>query len=301
MNILRGFAAVAVSALALGVSAPVPAQALTPLQIAQKYDDELRHPALTAKLKLSTCGYKVEQSQMRCTERPRERTVENVAKSYGRDIRTVGILSEPISDRGIGMLGWEYWDKDKVNDYWTYLPALGKVKRILSIKDSADSGSYFGTEFYMEDLEEPRLDEYSFKLLGEESVRILEVGKGYVNTPAYKLEWTPVGRKKETSNYARSVTWIDKERFILLRGEYYDHDGRLHKVRTIKNLQLVDNKWMPRQVTIDNLLTRRVSVMDRQAIALNIEVADEYFSQRALTDQAFRERHLSQFRTLWKE
>ncbi len=227
--------------------------------------------------------------------------MENVAKSYGRDIRSVGILAEPISDRGIGMLGWEYWDKRKVNDYWMYLPALGKVKRVLAIKDSADSGSYFGTEFYMEDLEEPRLEEYEFKLLGEENVRVLEAGKGYVDTPAYKLEWLPVGRKKETSNYARSITWIDKNRFVLLRGEYYDHDGRLNKVRTIKNLQRVDDKWLPRQVTIDNLLTRRVSVMDRQAIALDIDVDNEYLSQRTLTDQAFRERHLAKFRTLWKE
>jgi hypothetical protein len=301
---IRTIAALAASTCAIGLAVGMPAATAAPLtaqEVAKKYDDELRHDALTAKLKLSTCGYKVEQSQMRCTERPRERVVENVAKSYGRDIRTIGILAEPISDRGIGMLGWQYWDKNKVNDYWMYLPALGKVKRVLSVKDSADSGSYFGTEFFMEDLEEPRLEEYSFRLMGEENVRVLQTGKGYVEIPAYVLEWLPVGHKKEISNYARSVTWIDKERFILLRGEYYDQDGRLNKVRTIKNLQQVDHKWLPRQVTMDNLLTRRVSVMHRPAIALNISVDDEYLSQRSLTDQAFRERYLVKFRTLWKE
>jgi hypothetical protein len=300
MNSIRTII-LAVAGCALAAPALAATEALSAQQVAQKYDDELRHDAVTAKLKLSTCGYKVEQSQMRCTERPRERVVENVAKSYGRDIRSMGVLAEPIGDRGIGMLGWEYWDKDKVNDYWMYLPALGKVKRVLSVKDSADSGSYFGTEFYMEDLEEPRLEEYDIKLLREEKVRVLEAGKGYVEVPAYVLEWVPVGRKKETSNYARSLTWIDKDRFVLLRGEYYDHDGRLNKVRTVKNLQQVNRKWLPRQVTMDNLLTRRVSVMDRQAIALNIPVEDEYLSQRALTDQAFRERYLVKYRAFWKE
>lgn len=284
-----------------GVSAQAAQAALTARQVAEKYDDELRHPTMSVKFKLSTCRYKVEQSQMRCVERARERVVENVVKSYGRDMRTIGILSEPASDRGIGMLGLEYWDKRKVNDYWMYLPALNKVKRVISSKESKDSGSYFGSEFYLEDLEEPRLDEYTFKLLPEESVKVLETGKGYVANPAYVLEWTPTGAKRETSNYARMVTWIDKERFVLLKGEYFDQDHVLRKRRNIKNLERIDGRWTPKQVTMDNLADERVTVMDRQALAIGLEVADEYFSQRTLTDEVFRERYLAHFRSSWKQ
>lgn len=281
-------------------AASVAHAALTPREVAQGYDDEFRHPTLSVKFKLSTCRYKVEQSQMQCVEKPRERVVENVLKSYGRDIRSIAILSEPIGDRGIGMLGWQYWDKDKVNDYWMYLPALKKVKRVVSVKDSKDSGSYFGSEFYIEDLESPTLDDYSYKILGEESVKVLEVGKGYVDNPAYMLEWTPTLHKKESTNYGRMVMWIDKARFVLLKADYYDQDGTLYKRRTIKNLEQVDGKWMPRIVTMDNLSEGRVTVMDRQAIAIGLEVDDAYFEQRTLTDEAFRERYLSKFRTRWK-
>lgn len=302
MNILRELVIASMSIGALTASASVLAQAaLTPLQVAEKYDDQLRHPTLSVKFKLSTCKYTIEQSQMRCAEKPRERVVENVVKSYGKDMASIGILSEPIGDRGIGMLGWTYWDKSKANDYWIYLPALSKVKRVVSSKDSKDSGSYFGSEFYLEDLEEPRLEEYTYKILGEETLKIMELDKGIVDSPAYILEWTPTAKKLETTNYGKMVTWIDKKRFALLKGEYYDHDMTLHKRRTIKNLEQVASKWwMPKQVTIDNLTGHRVTLMDRQAIAIGIEVADEYFAQRTLTDEVFREKYLSKFRTFWK-
>ena len=188
----------------------------------------------------------------------------------------------------------------KVNDNWLYLPALNKVKRVVSIKDSKDSGSYFGSEFYIEDLEDPRLEDYTYKILGEENVKVLEVGKGYVESPAYILEWMPTNQRKGTTNYGKMVMWVDKKRFILLKGEFYDHDGVLFKRRTIKNLQFVDGNWMPRQVTMDNMTTRRVTVMDRLALAIGMDVDDEYLTQRTLTDHAYRERYLSQFRSLWK-
>jgi hypothetical protein len=301
MNIFQQLVVLSMSACVLVASASVSAQALTPLQVAERYDDEFRHPTLTVKFKLSTCKYTIEQAQMRCSEKPRARVVENVLKSYGKDIRTVAILSEPISDRGIGMLGWQYWDKNKVNDYWIYLPALNKVKRVVSTKDSKDSGSYFGSEFYIEDLEGPRLDDYTYKILGEENITILEVGKGYVETPAYVLEWMPTAQKNDATNYGKLVMWIDKKRFILLKGEYYDHDQVLQKRRTIKNLELVDGRWTPRQVTMDNLPDRRVTLMDRQGLAIGMTVDEEYFTQRTLTDEVFRERYLSRFRTLWKQ
>lgn len=304
MTLLRSFAVLSLSACAL-LCAPIAfaQQALTPRQVAEKFDEELRraHTTLSVKFKLSTCRYKIEQGQMRCAEKPREKAVENVVKSYGRDIRSISILSEPVTDRGIGMLGYQYWDKNKVNDNWLYLPALNKVKRVVSIKDSKDSGSYFGSEFYIEDLEDPRLDDYSYKILGEEKVKVLEVGKGYVESPAYVLEWTPTAQRRDTTNYGRMVFWVDKKRFILLKGEFYDHDGTLFKRRTIKNLQLVNENWMPRQVTMDNMTTRRVTVMDRLAIAIGLDVEDEYLTQRTLTDHAYRERYLAKFRSFWRE
>lgn len=284
------------------VSLAARAADLTPLQVAEKYQEVLikSHTTLSTKIKLSTCKYRIDATSMQCVEKPRVRVVENVAKYFGRDIRSLGIISEPVSDKGIGMLSWEYFDRDKVNDTWLYLPALDKVKRVVAVKDSRDSGSYFGSEFYVEDLEEPKLPEYTYRLLGEETLRVLETGKGYVEDPAYVLEWTPVASRQEITNYGKTVIWIDKERFILLKEELYDNDQVLFKRRTVKDVELIEGVWMPRQILMDNLATHRISVMDRQATALNITVQDDYLTQRSLTDAAYRERYLSLYRTAWK-
>ena len=280
----------------------VQAESLSAEEIAQRYEEEVRRlqSMLTTKFRLSTCRYTVENAQMRCADRPRVREVENVAKAYGRDIRSLAVISEPISDRGISMLGYQYWDPNRINDNWLYLPALNRVRRVVATRDSRDSGSYFGTEFFIEDLEDPRLEDYTYRLLDDETVRVQEDGKEPVDVPAYVVEWTPTAQRAKTTNYGKSVIWVDKERFILLKGEYYDVNGNLFKRRTVRNLQLLNGSfWIPRQVTMDNLDNRRVTVMERLAIVIGHDIEDEYLTQRSLTDVPFRERYLREIRQIW--
>lgn len=298
MNAVRLFALAAASTWALTASPPARAEA--PREVAEKFDHVLRKSHITAitKYELSTCRYKVEKSSMRCAEKPRVSVLENVLKYYGDDIRSTAIILEPARDRGIGTLSYEYYDTGRDNATWIYLSALGKVKRIIATQDSDDSGSFFGSEFYIEDLDYRKLNDYTYKLLDEESFQVLEVG-GYVQRPAWVLEWTPTQERARKSKYGRIVTRVDKERHILLKEDYFDHNGRLFKQRTVKNLELIDEHWMPQQITMTNLAARRVSLMDRKAIAFNVEVPDEFLTQRTLTDHAFRERRLDQLRTAW--
>ena len=58
---------------------------------------------------------------------------------------------------------------------------------------------------------------------------------------------------------------------------------------------------MPRHVTMDNLPEARVTVMRRDAIAIGLDVDDEVFAQRTLTDEVFREKHMGRYRTQWKQ
>src|SRR5688572_20261605 len=71
---------------------------LTPREVAEKYDEQMRisHTTLSTKIKLSTCKYKVDGTSMQCVDPPRVRVVENVVKYFGRDLRSLGILSEPV-------------------------------------------------------------------------------------------------------------------------------------------------------------------------------------------------------------
>ena len=275
---------------------------LTPRQVADKFDHVLRksHSSMIVKFKLSSCKYRVAKGKMRCTEKPRISVFENILKYFGDDIRSTAITLEPARDRGIGSLTYEFYDINKDNASWIYLSALGKVKRIISSQDSDDSGSFFGSEFAIEDLDWRKLDEYSYKILGEE---VLDVPgyDGIEKRPVYILEWMPTDRRKKKSRYGRTVSWIDAERFILLKEDYYDHNLKLIKKRTLKNVQLIDNNWMARDITMNNIAANRVTTMKRLSIAFNVDIADEFLTQRTLTDFAFRERYLSQYRTHWKQ
>lgn len=274
----------------------------SPYELAVKYDDVLRltHTSLVVKFKLSTCKYRIAKKKMRCAERPRVRVFENVVKYFGRDLRSTALVLEPARDRGIGSLSYEYFDPEKDNFSWIYLSALGKVKRIIASRESEDSGSFFGSEFSIEDFEERRIKEYSFNILGEDTLKV--PGKDGVETrEAWILEWLPDDRRLKKSRYSRTVSWIDKERFILLKEDYYDHDKKHVKQRIMKNIQFIDNNWLARNVTMNNMATSRVSMMQRMEVALNVEINDEFLTQRTLTDFAFRERYLSKYRTYLKK
>lgn len=275
----------------------VSAAAQTPRELAEKFDHVLRksHSTMIVKFKLSTCSYKLVKSSLRCSEKPRVSVLENVLKYFGDDLRSTAIVFEPARDRGIGTLTFEYYDTEKDNSTWIYLSAMGKVKRIISTQDSQDSGSFFGSEFYIEDLDYRKLNDYTYKIIGDEDVNVLEAGD-YVMRPAWLLEWTPTLDRARKSKYGKVITWVDKERYILLKEDSYDHNQKLFKRRTLKNLQLVNNVWMPKQITMNNLLASRVSVMDRESMAINMDVPDEFLTKRTLTDHVFRERYLTEFR-----
>jgi len=107
------------------------------------------------------------------------------------------------------------------------------------------------------------------------------------------VESTPTPEKAKKTRYGKLVSWIDKERYLLLKENLHYRDGTLHKQRTIRNYEKIDNVWIARNITMNNLTARRVTKMDMQSVAYNMEIPDEFLTQRSLTDFAFRERYMS--------
>jgi len=261
--------------------------------IMAKVDRVSRESYITSivKMKLTTCKYAVRQGRMHCTENPRVSVLENIQKHCGtdnKDSRSIAIVLEPISDKGIGMLTYEYDAPDKDNDSWLYLSALGKVKRIISNnKDGDESGSFFGTEFSIEDMELRKVDDYMYKIIGEEI---------YAEQSVWIIESVPTRRRSALTKYGKSVSWIDKEKNIILKTDLYDRQGNLYKQRIMRNVEYIDDVWIARKVTMNNLFTRRATNMELLSTAFNMRVPDEFLTQRSLKDFAFRERNLAAFR-----
>ncbi|GAA0894717.1 hypothetical protein GCM10009122_43980 [Fulvivirga kasyanovii] len=243
------------------------------------------------KIKLSTCKYTISDNRIVCTEEPRNKVLESIAKNYGddhEDSRSVSIIIEPKKEQGVGMLTYEYGEPGKDNDSWIYLPALSKVKRLASSSDSNDdSGSFFGSEFSLEDMEDLKINEYNFEILGEEN---------YKGRDVWVIEYTPTAERAKKSKYSKTTSWIDKDRFISLKKNLYVR-GELYKQLTVSDVEKVDDVWVARKLTMNNVATRRISMMNMVSVAFDQEVADEFLTTRTLEDFAFREQNLTKYRS----
>ncbi len=106
------------------------------------------------------------------------------------------------------------------DEQWMFLPALKRVKRISSTNKS---GPFMGSQFAYEDIVSFEVDKFKYKYLRSE--RIDKRGVYVVETyPQYKF-----------SGYKRQVVWVDKERNIPVKIEYYDRKNSLLKTMIFLN------------------------------------------------------------------
>ena len=243
-----------------------------------------------SRVRLSTCRMIKQAEKYVCAENPRVKIMDMVRKDYGpreKDHKIVTIIVEPASEKGIGFLQYDYALKGKDTDQWLYLSAIGKVKRIVSGNENEPkTGSFFGSEFTYEDLEALHIEDYTYTLLGSETYR---------KRPCWVIESIPTKARAPKSNYAKTISWVDKERFIILKSVLFNRQGRRFKRVYHGKIETIDGILVPMQTMVFNLETHRRTVLSYEKITLNRDVQDAFLTQRTLTDGAFRESHLKKY------
>ena len=269
-------------------------QEVTGFSIMQLVDDAQRQTNNSSfnKMQLSSCKFGVANGRITCAEKPRVKSLESVAKNYGpdlKDTKSVTITIEPPAERGIGMLSFTYDEIGRDNETWLYLSAIGRVKRIASgdSDEETEPASLFGSEFTTEDTETGKLEEYAFKILDETEIAGRKV---------WKIEMTPNEERSKKTRYSRQVHYVDKERHVVLRSEMYDRYNKEVKRLMAARVELVNEVWMARSLTMMNLVTNRLSNMAFVEIYTDVTIDDEFLTQRTLTDVAFRETELEKLR-----
>ena len=280
--------------LLLASVTPLQAADMSALEIVQKMDDERRASTESAfnRMKLTTCKYGVKNGKLKCVEKPRVKLMESAQINTGvdnKDSKSIAIILQPASEKGIGMLSWTYDASDKDNETWLYLSALGKVKRIAAGSDDEDSEptSMFGSEITTEDMETGKLDDYTYTLLKEGD---------YKGRPVYVVESVATPERMKKTRYSKSQTWIDAERFVALKVQMYDKQGNLVKRMQVGKMELINDIWVTRSLTMFNLIAQRLTNMKLEAITFGVEIDEGFLTQRALTDAAFRQSHLGKLR-----
>lgn len=278
----------------LFLGAPTASVAQDAREIMIKVDDMTSHSYSSSVrlIKFSTCRYNVRGEKLSCAEKPRNLSFESFSKHArveglrDNNNKAFDVIIEPINDKNTALLSWGYAD-DKPSDFWVYLPALSKVKRIVSVADSNESGAVFGSEVSSEDSEATKVKDYTYKLLGEDTYR---------NRPVWKIEMTPTESRRKRSYYGRIVTFVDKERFIVLKDDLYDRSGRHYKQFSVLDVKQFGKVWLATKASMNNLTKRRITVWEQPEVVLNVDIDEEFLTQRSLTDFAYRERQMQVYR-----
>ena len=84
--------------------------------------------------------------------------------SYGES-KAIIRFTAPAEVKGVALLVVNH--PDRSSDQWMWTPAIGRDRRI-ALQDR--STRFFGTDFSFEDLEERDVNQYDYKLTGEEAI-----------------------------------------------------------------------------------------------------------------------------------
>ncbi len=189
-------------------------------------------------------------------------TVHSVRK--GDDKQIVWFLS-PADDRGVAFLKIEHESGDDEMRMW--LPGFKRMRRISSSKKGE---SFMGSDLTYEDMTSRALDEYTYELIGEDT---LEGGQVWV------LESIP--KPELRSSYSRIVSRVRKSDIAPIKEEYYDRAGNLLKVRTM-DVREVKEYTIPVRMFMQNVQKEHSTELIFDNMELDTGVEDDLFHERNL-------------------
>ena len=134
-----------------------------------------------------------------------------------------------------------------------------------------------GSEFSYADMTPPSLDNFTFELLGEETIR---------STQCYKIEWTPLDDDlADEVGFSKRISFVGKNDFVIRKSIYFDVDEVLHKemnVYDIKEIDTQNHKYRLMHLEMENLQNGRKSILKVDQIRFSPDIKDDFFTTRYL-------------------
>ncbi|HEX3704661.1 MAG TPA: outer membrane lipoprotein-sorting protein [Vicinamibacterales bacterium] len=174
-------------------------------------------------------------------------------------------FTAPADVKGVALLVVNH--PDRASDQWMWTPAIERDRRI-ALQDR--STRFFGTDFSFEDLEERDVNQYDYRLLGDEAVD---------GAPCWTIESTP--KETKSSQYTRSVVWVRKDNYALARLESFVKD-RLVRRLTYSRIENVQGIWTARQLDMLDAERGSRTRLTLEKLQYNIPMDDENFTLQAL-------------------
>ena len=194
----------------------------------------------------------------------RARSMVVATKDYGNLSKRFIRFTSPASIANTAFLAWE--NEDRSDDQFLYLPALGRVRRIVSTQKDHQ---FMNTDFTYEDMERRKADKDTHRILRSDM---------HEQYACWVLESMP--KDKKNSQYDKIVSWIVKDIFVPVKVEYYDQHGKLVKLFLAHRLEKVDNIWTIMESEMHDMVSNHRTVMQTLNIQYNSGIADQTFTHR---------------------
>jgi len=180
--------------------------------------------------------------------------------------KTISTFLSPADVKGTKTLTHEHTERD--DDQWLYLPALKRVKRIASRNKS---GSFMGSEFSYEDIGNQNYQKFTYS--GEAQ----EVDLNGIK--CYKSIRVP---KDDNSGYTKQIMWVDKEKFLLQKIEYYDRKKELLKTAIFSDHKQIEGVWRVGKIIMTNHQNDKSTILIWKEDKIKAGLSDAEFNKRVL-------------------
>jgi len=190
----------------------------------------------------------------------------NTLEVIGEGDKSLIIFNSPRDIKGTAFLS--YTHALVPDEQWLYLPALKRVKRISS---SNKSGPFLGSEYAFEDLTSFEIARFEYKYLRDEIVNEID---------CFVIELIP---RYQYSGYTRQVAWIDKDRYIAIRVDYFDRKETLLKTQVFKKYQQFLNRyWRAGEQLMTNHQNGKSTALLWENYQFGLQFTDRDFDKNTL-------------------
>lgn len=196
--------------------------------------------------------------------RERAMNMWRVNSGSAGDQRYLITFDTPADVRGMGFLVWKYAKRE--DDRWLFFPALKAVKRVAA--DDKRS-SFVGSDFTYEDISGRDLDEEQHTLVKQENVG---------DRPAFVVESKP----KTAATYAKRLSWVDRERWLPLKEEYYDTEGKLQRTFKAEKVEDIGGHWTVTSRSMVNAQTGHRTEVIFKSVRYDAGLTEDQFTERSL-------------------
>ncbi len=184
--------------------------------------------------------------------------------SYGAS-KAILRFTAPAEVKGVALLIVNH--TDRASDQWMWTPAIERDRRIAAQDRST---RFFGTDFSFEDLEERDVDQFDYKLLGDETID---------GAACWKMESKP--KQSKSSQYTSSLVWVRKDNYVVAQIEDYSKDKLVRRIH-YSDIQDVSGIWTPRTVEVYDANRKSRTVLKLEKLEYNLPMKDEDFTLEAL-------------------